>query len=333
MGTLWLSFFARAHVRKNKVCAGIVGLLLAVNAMSAQTENADLALPAFDLEAPQTKTVQVGDQLHLKVSGFSFAEAFTVSPTAEENLDSEGWGLNSEPGKDVSVAPLKPGKITLPSLIIRDAQGKALARTNPFTVEVQTAIRSDDPSPEKPNDIAPPVGLQFPYWVVAALIFLALAAMGALAYGVFRLWKKRKPKTISRVEPQIPEDERALRDLNELAAENCYKNSKVKRHYFRISEILKIYIGARYRFDAQESTTREMLEVLESKQTQLLEPLEEAFIKLDRVKFTDYYPEENESLDLLNFAKEFVHKTKKVKTILPAEDSATGLTGVKHRAL
>lgn len=112
--------------------------------------------------------------------------------------------------------------------------------------------------------------------------------------------------------------------------EELARKGQFKKHYFRISEILKNYIGDRFGFDAPESTSREILALLKKQKVEGLrsdeeeiERLERLFEKLDLVKFTDHSPVFGESAQVLDEARDFVMNTRRVKVVAQPEVSTS----------
>jgi hypothetical protein len=296
-----------------------------------------LNLQAFDLERVDAAgPLQVGDSVVLRIRGLMAFEPVKELQLHEapgaESLTDQGWAINAEDGAPaqpgeyrVRATPLKAGKVTLPSLAIARVKGEseagpALARTNPLTLEVASAIKADDPKPDQPADMRPPVSLRFPWWALA-LAGLLLVALGAAVWVSYRRWrgKKPRPELVKPAEPPKPEDEVALAALAELERNGPLRRGEFKAHYFRVSEILKTYIGARYRFDAAESTTREMINQLEEMRVlddARLDRLESLFEKMDLVKFTDHVPLPDEGQMITESAREFVHNTRRPPEII-----------------
>jgi hypothetical protein len=315
------------------------------------------ALPAFDLERIDGQAkVMVGDTIVLRIGGLTgltapsgpvrdpIRELRLEAPAGTENLTDQGWEVDVEdPGQvpagelRVRATPLKAGQLTLPSLAIVRAAGDqdetagsgdgddakaprpALARTNPVTVQVESAIRPDDPKAGQPAEMLPPVSLPYPWWAVgaAAIALLALTAGGWLAYR--RLKGNRKAAPAKPAEPPKPEDEVALAALAQLERDGPLRRGEFKAHYFRVSEILKAYIGARYDFDASESTTREMIAQLEERKAcddARIDRLETLFGKMDLVKFTDHVPLPDEGPMLIEAARELVRATRRPPPVL-----------------
>ena len=251
-----------------------------VQASPGPTHEPDiLLLPAFDLERvtlssgpaassagseSPPEAVSVGDHVTLKVVGLHLpgiknpAKDLTLEVPAAVNLRDQGWDISTPPpSKDSSVdrevntsefilsaSPLKPGKLTLPSLILKNSTGNAVGRTNPFNLEVVSAIRPNDPKPEQPEDLEPPVGLRFPWWIVAGAALLVLLGVGAGVYALVR-WRKRKKADAKKV-PEIvrSEDETALMKLEELEKMALIQRGEFKAYYFGLSEIQSLCGGA-----------------------------------------------------------------------------------------
>lgn len=277
------------------------------------------ALPAYELEKPES--ARVGDRVELKLQGLSPPSGSLdwklEIPVSTPSLSDQGWvllqGPHSTEYRFIAV-PLKAGELVLPSIGLKNADGKAFARTQPFKLAVTSAIRPDDPKPQDSAPLRPPVSLAFPLWVY---ILGGIFILAALAYGIYQLicWSRRRKKIVAAVSsgPVLTEDEAALAALIEVEKQDLIRHGNFKKYYFRISEILKIYIGHRFGFDAPESTSREILIILRKQKIDRLQSLELLFEKLDLVKFTDHRPELEEPPVILTEARDFVMSTRRVK--------------------
>jgi hypothetical protein len=318
---------------------------------SAKLDMGFLLLPAVELEpvAPATDVnaknnaspsahteYRVGDEIILKASQLAVPQGSTPPfkvdiPPGTPALNDEGWEIfpQADPSEFKLIAvPMKAGNLTLPSLAIQDSSGKSIARSNPFRIEVKSAIRPDDPKPQEPAELRPPAELAFPWWAVVLMAFAAAFVLGAILYSLYRWSQGRKAKPAEPIEPPKPEDEVALAGLAQLEKSGALEKGDFKKYYFGVSEILKTYIGRRYDFDAPENTTREMLENLKqvwakdlSGNEKRLASLSELFEQLDRVKFTDYVPPLAESRGIVEVAREFVRATKRPPAIVTHSSS------------
>jgi hypothetical protein len=288
-----------------------------------------LLLPAYDLEWEKPPSqVRVGDTLIAKLQGGDVKrlpkDLKIKSPPGTPEETDLGFDIQDNvatSGEDliVSIVATKAGNIALPSLALVDASGKAVARTNPVSFVAQSTISKDDPKAKEAEPPRPPVSLGFPLSTLVAIGILVLLLVGALVYAVIR-WSRARRAAIPIVkEPPKPEHEVALAALEQLEKRGLMRSGQFKAHYFAISEILKHYIGARYEFDAAESTTDEMLSVLRERRLmpgKSEESLSEVFERLDRVKFTDHAPVSVEGMELLEEAKKFVLSTRRLPPIV-----------------
>ncbi|MCM2276776.1 MAG: hypothetical protein NDJ89_01715 [Oligoflexia bacterium] len=291
---------------------------------SAAPENAEfLSLPALDLElladpsGKEPPPARVGDKIGFKLVNPPEPELRVGPPSGGEPPADQGWSLIDQglPGASLTLMPIKPGNLAVPSLPVLDRAGKTVARTNPLRLEAQSAIRKEDPKPQEPEPLEPPVSLGIP-WLAIAL--LGLLVLGLLAAGIYALirWSRKKRPVLPPVPaaPPKPEHEVALAALAELEAAGLPLRGQNKKHYFRISEILKAYLGARFGFDALESTSSEIVRALEERRQLLerqLDQLESLFGLLDRVKFTDHVPEEGEPARVLEEVRRLVNETRR----------------------
>lgn len=309
-----------------------------------------LLLPAHELESgPLAKKIRVGDTLQFTVRGADPALKAQLPPGAPAEA-AEGWALvpadtalsaavSPVPGAPVelrlSIVLTRPGDLKIPSLVLVDPSGKAVARTNPWSLpggaQVASVLDPQDPKAQEPVPAIPPLHLRFPIWLAVVLVVLALGAIAGAVYAAI-LWNRRRPK---KVEPEkkeipLPEDEAALKALSELEKTPHLRRGEYKKFYFALSEILKAYLGARYRFDAPESTSREIIAVLEERKSVsdgVLDRLETLLQLLDRVKFTDHAPEQGEPERLLAESRELVLGTRRPPR--PAETEQGGTRAVR----
>jgi len=121
------------------------------------------------------------------------------------------------------------------------------------------------------------------YWA------LGLLALLALAWGVYRYLKRSRPLPVPVAAPKVPLHQRTRNALDALAAEDLPGQGQTRDFYFRLSDIVRGYLGERYGFEALECTRPELLEALRTRNTPGL-PMEEL------VRFLD-------EADLVKFAK------------------------------
>lgn len=290
------------------------------------------------------KFFRVGDRLLLKIKspdelvGNVNLKSDSLKfepPPGSKTLFELGWVLSFVPADipggqghlQLLATIIKPGELSLPVMLVKDSQGNLLGKTSPLTIQSISAIDKKDPKPQESVPVRPPVAIAFPIGVaiVSALVFLGLAFL--MTYFLWKFTRRNQtPTVLPAIEkPEKAEDLEALEALLALEREGLLKKGQFKPYYFKSSEILKYYLGRRYRFDAVESTTYEMLCWLESQQTlteQNLKNLEEMFRTLDRVKFTDHVPDLEEPQRLLESARGFINNTSR-KRLEPGVENAT----------
>lgn len=159
-------------------------------------------------------------------------------------------------------------------------------------------------------DVRKPEVLPVRTWrlVYAVLIGLAVAL---LAYGLYRYLNRPKPVAPVPVKPLEPAHVRAQNALDALAKEQLPAKGRVKEYYFRLSEIIRGYLGELYAFDAMESTTPELLAALRSRHTPGLpmEALRDFANQSDYVRYAKQEPGPDECKAALELGYLIVHRT------------------------
>lgn len=145
--------------------------------------------------------------------------------------------------------------------------------------------------------------------LVWALVFIAML--------IRRWWIKKSRKVVpERSESESPATlipwETAMAALLRLKQSGLLADGHIKPYFTAISDILRIYIRDGLQIDAPELTTRETLHRLESQnlvnlhyKQQIAQILELA----DLVKFAKAKPDNTESMEMLELAREFVSGT------------------------
>jgi hypothetical protein len=170
--------------------------------------------------------------------------------------------------------------------------------------------------------------LGLPGWIQMLIALIFLAIMGAIAYVVI-LWLKNKAKRLVKaVLPKKPYDVQSIERLQKLLDSGHLKKSEWKIFAFGISDTMKFYLGHRYGFDAQESTTSELFSRLDELRgtavqgptLSTIQTLKSAFDELDLVKFTDHKPSIEAMQIVWKNCKQVIETTRiqKVEPILPA---------------
>ncbi|MCC7440637.1 MAG: hypothetical protein IT285_03325 [Bdellovibrionales bacterium] len=290
-----------------------------------------LPVRSFEIEHRPEGKLQVGDRLNAVLSLADSGdpagdEVELVTPPGQPTLLKEGisFAERKEPAPgvvQVVIVPLRPGSIQVPALGLRKkGETEYFARTEPFALGVV------DPLPgevDQPTEFFGAVSLKFPLWLIILAGLVALALALGIVYGIYRLARRMRPRSL----PEIPagppksEDETALEALRLLQGKNLATRGAFKELHFGVSDILKQYLGARYRFDALESTTSELMRELESHHAgdTVVDAVETLYERLDLVKFTDHKPSIGECDQALEEARRIVTSTRRPPPVLLKE--------------
>nr|WP_225937550.1 BatD family protein [Myxococcus sp. RHSTA-1-4] len=157
-------------------------------------------------------------------------------------------------------------------------------------------------------DYQPPQEVLIRSWRLVLGLLGALAA-ALLAWALWRWWKKR-PKHVE-APPLLPLDVRTRKALDALKAENLPARGHVKDFYFRLSEIIRGYLGERYGFEALECTSSELMASLRRLPTPGLP--EDALMRFvsesDMVKYARADASPESCRDALAFGYALIDKT------------------------
>ncbi len=229
---------------------------------------------------------------------------------------------------ELELMAFQAGSIEIPPIEV--AVGSTTAATPRLEIEVRSNLSADEQlvasttTAEAANAAmaelermsAPDPGartVQVPNWpLIYGLGAMIVLALLALAFQRFRQPSAAAQKVEAPPPPPRPAHEVALERLATLAAAGYAKRGELKAHFVELSEILRVYVGARYDFDSVELTHLELTEALRRVDTpgldedELLRLLETA----DLVKFAKFTPEEEEANAAWSRARQLVLATK-----------------------
>ncbi|MFP2932090.1 hypothetical protein ACLESO_44385 [Pyxidicoccus sp. 3LG] len=176
-------------------------------------------------------------------------------------------------------------------------------------VEVTSTLPPDaDGQGAELFDYQPPQEVLIRSWRLVLTLLGALAA-ALLAWALWRWWKNR-PKHVV-VPPPLPLDVRTRSALDSLKAQDLPAKGHVKDFYFRLSEIIRGYLGERYGFDALECTSSELMASLRRLQAPGLP--EDALMRFvsesDMVKYAKAESSPESCRDSLAFGYALIDKT------------------------
>ncbi|HXS99411.1 MAG TPA: hypothetical protein VN915_01950 [Elusimicrobiota bacterium] len=196
--------------------------------------------------------------------------------------------VKAEAQKDGSwawtVLPLDEGKLSFVSRWKLDGQAAAAP-------PVELAARAPAvPKDADIDDIKGPLAASRAWWP-----WLLAAALGALAWEAWRRWRARPAPEgpAAPTEPPLPPEQAAQRALEALAAEGLWERGEHAAYYLRLTEILRIYLEARFGAPATAMTSVEVARLVKSRLPDLKASavVRELLNRADLVKFARIKPD------------------------------------------
>jgi hypothetical protein len=292
----------------------------AAAAADAGSKAPDLVQPLSFKSRADPEQVQLGEPFSYElVIGHRPGQRYDLRPPSSDGaFELLGQSRNRIDAKDsatttftLKLALFELGRKKLPDLtfevIEADRAGKFVAPG--LEVEAVSSLAKESEKEEALRDIKPPEDVPVRsyrlLWVLASLV-----AVGALGYALYRWLKRDKPvRTVQ--EPKAPLDVRILGALDELQKQNLPAQGRVREFYFRLSEIVRTYLGERYGFEALECTSAELLQALGKVHAPGLpaEELKHFVAQADLVKFAKQPALSAQCEEALQFAHQLVKRT------------------------
>lgn len=192
------------------------------------------------------------------------------------------------------------------------------AITRAASIPVRSLVPDDA---EDVRDIAPIVPFQRAWWpwLVAGLV----AAIMALAAVLLYRRRKRRVQTgmIALPEPDVPPYEEAMQRLAKLEEIDLDRAEEVKSFYVDLADVLRRYLERRTGIPALESTTSDLMRLLEKRQMQGFPSTAVALVRkvlelADLAKFADARPPASKGYQSVGEARQVIDE---VETILRPE--------------
>ena len=160
------------------------------------------------------------------------------------------------------------------------------------------------------------------WWLIVSLMVL----IAGITYVITFYKHRQKPIAIFK-EKEIPAHEIAFQKLEKIRKEKIWTGGRFKEYYVQVSDTIREYIEKRFKINATDMTTSEILnaEIWYSVSIQEMETLRQILNISDMVKFAKYQPIENENLQILHNAFDFVEKTKPIENITKNENNVLKL--------
>ncbi|MSR34741.1 MAG: hypothetical protein EXS12_08125 [Phycisphaerales bacterium] len=220
------------------------------------------------------------------------------NPTFPDRVAEQLTLVTFEDGEKMEVPPFE--------VVVRDGAGKESSlKSPPLAISVQSRLEGQF-NPTVFRDIKGPVGVPLETqwaWIIGLCVLIAVMGVGA-----YRWWFHRPAELVIIEAPH----ERALRELNELAARELPNKGLVLDFYVLLSDAVRHYVEGRFGIHAPEQTTKEFLtaarhhpQIVEDHQRLLASFLRAA----DMVKYAAQRPGPSECDRGLDAARGFVRES------------------------
>ncbi len=299
----------------------IFAIILTFNASPLTAAPGGLVL----LESKVDKAeVTIGDPIHYSITAAMQKGVALSMPQLGSNLgefdilDYQVTGPTEKEGRTVqtityTIAVYDTGVYHIPPVEIRyKTPGGAEKTISAEGIEIKVKVLAPEKAADI-KDIKEPLEMErnwAPYrkalpWVAASLLLLAL-----LAFWV--IWRKKRASGggDNRL-PLLPAHEVAIAELKKIG-ETLLANNQIREFYFQLSEIMRQYFSRRYRINALEATTEELIQDLKVQPvpSRSRDLIPDFLNGCDLVKFAKYVPQRKETETLYQMAFQIVDNTR-----------------------
>ncbi|HEX8699345.1 MAG TPA: hypothetical protein VF815_10950 [Myxococcaceae bacterium] len=192
-------------------------------------------------------------------------EQFEVLEQTRQRVDGANGSVTTY---RLKMSAFELGTLTLPQLVFElTAPGANQSVAVPgMKVDVRPTL---PPNAEEEGaglyDYRAPIEVPIRSWTLV-WVLLGVIAAGLLGWAVVKWLRRPRPEAVA-VKPLAPLDVRTREALDKLRSENLPSKGHVKDFYFRLSEIIRGYLGERYAFEALECTSSELFDRLRKLRT------------------------------------------------------------------
>ncbi len=147
------------------------------------------------------------------------------------------------------------------------------------------------------------------------LLWILLVLLAGIGLWLYIRYIKKKREKISLLpkpsRPKIPPHTAALDALDDLRQKKLWQNGRIKEYHSELTDIIRNYLEGRYKINAMEMTTTEIMEASISKMVPShgRDKLMILFSRADLVKFAKSIPLPGEHEDSFAIAIDFVRTT------------------------
>lgn len=276
-----------------------------------------------------SSNIMIGDQLTFEL-GITVPESFAVSfpfftDTITRNIEiieklpidtlaiDEGLLMKQL----YTVTSFDSGYFELPEFefLFHHTDDTILYRTNTNTLFLMVNTPVVDTS-QAFKVIKGPVEEPYTFMEIFPWVLLGLAVIGGIIFLIWYLKKRKQNKPLFKGKPKpvLPPDVLAIQKLEELRLAKIWQQGKLKNYYTELTDITREYLEGRYRFDAMEMTSEEILDELKAQEvnSEALGKMKNVLQLADLVKFAKAHPSPIENDQCINHCVDFVKETKPV---------------------
>lgn len=171
--------------------------------------------------------------------------------------------------------------------------------------------------------------------VYLSFLFIVLSAL--LVWIIVRYVNNKPIIRIVKVKPRNPSHFTALQKMDEIKSDDTlHGEESVKDYYTRLTDTLREYMFNRYKFNAADMTTGEIIEnLLRFNDKEAIKEVQEILEVADLVKFAKMKPSLNENDRNMLYAIDFVNATKDVEeeNQKPVEEKVVNHRSLKQKRL
>jgi hypothetical protein len=287
--------------------------------------------------------ITVGDMIEIRVrtdsdSSIELAEPDLSIDLGEfELLDArieptkESTGRESAATLVIQITTFQTGDLEVPSIPVKYSVSGTdeifTGSTKPIPIQVESVLPEDA---QDILDIKPP--LEIPRnWLPIVLLSILIAALVIAATLLLRryLKKRQQGQKLPPAKPALPPHVTAYQALEQLRKSKLLERGQLQQFYVRVSEVIRRYFEERFRIDALEMSTPEVLRDLSgigaSGETMSL--FREFLDRCDLVKFAKFVPLREQSDRVFELALQIVDSTKETGNApegLPGKEEVHG---------
>ena len=246
-----------------------LAILFAGFACSKSANNPSTAAPVTVKATISKDKITIGDKvdflLHIEAKGDLKQSPVDLSPylQAFEIKDHIQTGPSKKWGKIVAeyrlvLTTFTTGNYEIPAIPVKyvDTDSTEKEVSSEKIILVVEPVKANPNDKDDVRDVKPPLSIPHSFWFWFFTVIIPLLAIGAF-FLVRYLKGKNVNKVIESAEPSRPPHETAYERLAKLKELKLVEEGKVREHYYILSEIIRMYLEARYELPVVERTTSE----------------------------------------------------------------------------